>query len=55
MIMPGPLLVEGAAARVSEELEEGVGGTEVVAAALEAGVLEEDDVDDVAMIQKDSF
>lgn len=51
--MTGPSVVEGAAARVSEELEEGVGETEVVAAALEAGALEEDGVDDVAVIRKD--
>lgn len=53
--MTGPSVVEGAAARVFEEVEGSVGETEVVAAALKAGGLEEDDVDDVAMIRKDGF
>ena len=43
-------MAEGVAAGVSEELEEGVGETEVFAAALEAGALEEEDVEDVAAI-----
>lgn len=53
--MTGPSVVDGAAARVSEGLEEGLGETEVVAAALDAGALEEDDVDDVTVIRKDGF
>ena len=47
-------MAEGAAAGVSEELEEGVGDTEDFAAALDAGVLEEEDVEDVAVIRNDS-
>ena len=53
--MTGPLVAEGAATRLSEELEEGDKGTEVVAAALEAGALEVEDVGDVAMVREDGF
>lgn len=48
-------MAEGAATRLSEELEEGDKGTEVVAAALEAGALEVEDVGDVAMVPEDGF
>ena len=42
-------MAEGAAAGVSEELEEGVGEVEDFAAALEAGAWEEEDVEDAAV------
>ena len=45
----GPSVAEGAAAGVSEELEEGVGEVEDFAAALEAGAWEEEDVEDAAV------
>ena len=45
----GPSVPEGAAAGVSEELEEGVGEVEDFAAALEAGAWEEEDVEDAAV------
>ena len=48
-------MVEGAAAGVSEELEESAGETEVVAAALEASALVEEDVEDVPVIRRDGF
>ena len=42
-------MAEGAAAGVSEELEEGVGEVEDFSAALEAGAWEEEDVEDAAV------
>ena len=49
----GPSVAEGAAAGVSVELEEAVGEVEAAAAAVEAGELEEDDAEDVAVTRKD--
>ena len=48
----GPSVADGAAAGVSEELEEGVGEVEDFAAALEAGAWEEEDVEDAAVSKK---
>ena len=48
----GPSVADGAAAGVSEELEEGVGETEDFAAALEAGAWEDEDVEDAAVSGK---
>ena len=42
-------MAEGAAAGVSEELEEGMDEVEDFAAALEAGAWEEEDVEDAAV------
>ncbi len=49
----GPSVAEDAAAGVSVELEEAVGEVEAAAAAVEAGEMEEDDAEDVAVIRKD--
>ena len=49
IVIKGPSVADGAAAGVSEELEEGVGETEDFAAALEAGVWEDEDVEDAAV------
>lgn len=47
-----PSVAEGAAASVSVELEEGMEEVEAAAAAVEAGEMEEEDMED-AVIQKD--
>ena len=49
----GPSVAEDAAAGVSVELEEAVGEAEAAAAAVEAGEVEEDDAEDVAVIRTD--
>lgn len=49
----GPPVSEGAAATVSEELEESVEEAEAAAAAVEAGEVEEEDMEDAAVIRKD--
>ena len=47
-------MAEGAAARVSVGLEEGVGELEAAAAVIEAVEVEEEEVEDVAVVQKNS-
>ena len=49
----GPSVAEGAAASVSVELEEAVWEAEAAAEAVEAGEVEEADVEDVAVVRKD--
>ena len=49
------MVAEGPATRLSEGLEDVDKGTEVVAAALEAGALEVEDVGDVAVVREDGF
>ncbi|KAL9072769.1 MAG: hypothetical protein Q9161_003310 [Pseudevernia consocians] len=48
-----PSVAEGAAASVSVELEEAVWEAEAAAEAVEAGEVEEADVEDVAVVRKD--
>lgn len=46
----GPPVAEGAAATVSEELEESVEEAEAAAAAVEAGEVEEEDMEDAVLL-----
>lgn len=50
----GPSVAEGAAASASVELEEGVEEPEAAAAVVEAVEVEEEDMEDVAVIRKNS-